>query len=63
MSPGTSGRTGKRLAVGRLVVHMTTRGGPMTTDLFAPYRLGELELTNRFVMAPPSTTGSAQAPA
>ena len=24
----------------------------MTTDLFAPYRLGELELRNRFVMAP-----------
>jgi len=24
----------------------------MTTDLFAPYRLGELELANRFVMAP-----------
>ena len=24
----------------------------MTTDLFAPYRLGALELTNRFVMAP-----------
>jgi len=24
----------------------------MTTDLFAPYRLGDLELANRFVMAP-----------
>ena len=24
----------------------------MTTDLFAPYRLGALELANRFVMAP-----------
>jgi N-ethylmaleimide reductase len=51
----------------------------MTTDLFAPYRLGELELANRFVMAPMTRNragaggvptalnaeyyGSAQAPA
>ena len=37
----------------------------MTTDLFAPYRLGPLELANRFVMAPmtrnrtPDTTPNA----
>ena len=31
---------------------MPTSEGPLTTDLFAPYRLGGLELANRFVMAP-----------
>ena len=32
----------------------------MTTDLFAPYRLGELELTNRFVMAPMTRNRAAE---
>ena len=36
----------------------------MTTDLFAPYRLGSLELRNRFVMAPMTRNraGAGEAP-
>ena len=30
----------------------------MTTDLFAPYQLGGLELRNRFVMAPMTRNSS-----
>ena len=53
MTPGTSRHRGKAPGPGGLDVDVTTTSGrPLTTDLFAPYRLGPLELANRFVMAP-----------
>jgi N-ethylmaleimide reductase len=39
---------------------MTTSAGPLTPDLFAPYRLGALELANRFVMAPMTRNRAAE---